>query len=101
MDVSVVVETFVVVVTGGLGSVGGAFAAAVLIGVIHALGVALVPEATLVLVFLTMAVVLVLRPQGLGGAALAVPQREAVPVFSVAPSGQRGWAVVVLITDCP
>ena len=91
MDVSVVVETFVVVVTGGLGSVGGAFAAAVLIGVIHALGVALVPEATLVLVFLTMAVVLVLRPQGLGGAALAVPQREAVPVFSTAPSGRMGW----------
>jgi len=91
MDVSVVVETFVVVVTGGLGSVGGAFAAAVLIGVIHALGVALVPEATLVLVFLTMAVVLVLRPQGLGGASLAVPQREAVPVFSVAPAGRKAW----------
>ena len=54
MDVGMVVETFVVVVTGGLGSVGGAFAAAVLIGVIHALGVALVPGATLVLVFLSL-----------------------------------------------
>ena len=97
MDVSVVVETFVVVVTGGLGSVGGAFAASVLIGVIHALGVALVPEATLVLVFLTMAVVLVLRPQGLGGAALAVPQREAVPVFSRQPAGRLGlgWSLAV------
>ena len=93
MDVSVVVETFVVVVTGGLGSVGGAFAAAVLIGVIHALGVALVPQATLVLVFLTMAVVLVLRPQGLGGAALALPQRETVPVFSRAPTGWAGGAL--------
>jgi branched-chain amino acid transport system permease protein len=97
MDVGMVVETFVVVVTGGLGSVGGAFAAAVLIGVIHALGVAFVPEATLVLVFLTMAVVLVLRPQGLGGAALAVPQREAVPVFSVAPAGRLGWGVLALV----
>ena len=97
MDVSVVVETFVVVVTGGLGSVGGAFAAAVLIGFIHALGVALVPEATLVLVFLTMAVVLVLRPQGLGGAALAVPQREAVPVFSALPDGRAGWVVQGLV----
>ena len=97
MDVNVVVETFVVVVTGGLGSVGGAFAAAVLIGVIHALGVAFVPEATLVLVFLTMAVVLVLRPQGLGGAALAVPQREAVPVFSRLPAGRLGvgWTLAV------
>ena len=97
MDVSMVVETFVVVVTGGLGSVGGAFAAAVLIGVIHALGVALVPEATLVLVFLTMAVVLVLRPQGLGGAALALPQREAVPVFVAAPSGLKGFVVSALV----
>ncbi len=97
MDVSVVVETFVVVVTGGLGSVGGAFAAAVLIGVIHSLGVALVPEATLVLVFLTMAVVLVLRPQGLGGAAVAAPQREAVPVFTAAPAGRAGWALTLLV----
>ena len=97
MDVSMVVETFVVVVTGGLGSVGGAFAAAVLIGVIHALGVALVPEATLVLVFLTMAVVLVLRPQGLGGAALALPQREAVPVFVAAPSGLKGVVLSALV----
>ncbi len=93
MDVSVVVETFVVVVTGGLGSVGGAFAAAVLIGLIHALGVAFVPEATLVLVFLTMAVVLVLRPQGLGGAAQAAPQREAVQVFVTAPAGRAGVAL--------
>ena len=92
MDLAMVVETFVVVVTGGLGSVGGAFAAALLIGVIHALGVAFVPEATLVLVFLTMGVVLVLRPQGLGGAALAVPQREAVPVFVRAPRAAAGWA---------
>jgi branched-chain amino acid transport system permease protein len=90
MDVGVVVETFVVVVTGGLGSVGGAFAAAVLIGLIHALGVALVPQATLVLVFLTMAVVLVLRPQGLGGALQAVAQREPVPVFVAAPAGRAG-----------
>lgn len=97
MDVSVVVETFVVVVTGGLGSVGGAFAAALLIGVIHALGVALVPQATLVLVFLTMAVVLVLRPQGLGGAALAVPQREAVPVFSRSPAGAAGWGLTAAV----
>ena len=93
MDMAMVVETFVVVVTGGLGSVGGAFAAALLIGLIHALGVAWVPEATLVLVFLTMGVVLVLRPQGLGGASLAVAQREAVPVFVRAPTGAAAWAL--------
>jgi branched-chain amino acid transport system permease protein len=90
MDVNVVVETFVVVVTGGLGSIGGAFAAAVLIGLIHALGLSFFPQATLVLVFLTMAVVLVWRPQGLAGSATHVEQRESAPVFALWPLA--GWS---------
>ena len=57
MDTNVVVETFVVVVTGGLGSISGAFFAALLIGLVHALGVVVFPQATLVLVFMTMALV--------------------------------------------
>jgi branched-chain amino acid transport system permease protein len=62
-------------VAGGLGSIGGAFIAALLIGLVHAFGTALFPQATLVVVFLTMAVVLVLKPQGIGGlpAALLAP----------------------------
>lgn len=76
MDMNVIVETFVVVVTGGLGSITGAFWAAVLIGLVHALGVSLFPQATLVLVFLVMAVVLMLRPQGLMGMAHADAARE-------------------------
>ena len=95
MDVNVVVETFVVVVTGGLGSIGGAFAAAVLIGTIHALGLSFFPQATLVLVFLTMAVVLVWRPQGLAGSAVQAEQRESVPVFSLWPFGRMGRALSV------
>jgi branched-chain amino acid transport system permease protein len=71
MDTNVIVETFVVVVTGGLGSIGGAFVAALLIGLVHAFGTAIFPQATLVIVFLTMAVVLVFRPQGLFGVAPA------------------------------
>lgn len=71
MDMNVIVETFVVVVTGGLGSIGGAFVAALLIGLVHAFGTAALPQATLVIVFLTMAVVLVFRPQGLNGMAAA------------------------------
>ena len=83
MDMAVIVETFVVVVTGGLGSIGGAFVAAVLIGLVHALGIHWYPQATLVLVFLTMAVVLVLRPQGLAGRCLSASHgvREAAQVF--------------------
>jgi branched-chain amino acid transport system permease protein len=95
MDVNVVVETFVVVVTGGLGSIGGAFAAAVLIGVIHALGVSFFPQATLVLVFLTMAVVLVWRPSGLAGSAAHDEQRESVPVFALWPVSGPGRALLV------
>ena len=95
MDVNVVVETFVVVVTGGLGSIGGAFAAAVLIGVMHALGLSFFPQATLVLVFLTMALVLVWRPQGLAGAATAHgEQRETAPAFSLWPTGPWGRGVL-------
>jgi branched-chain amino acid transport system permease protein len=95
MDVNVVVETFVVVVTGGLGSIGGAFVAAVLIGVIHALGLSFFPQATLVLVFLTMAVVLVWRPQGLAGSAAHAEQRESVPVFALWPVAAWGRALFV------
>lgn len=97
MDVNVVVETFVVVVTGGLGSIGGAFAAAVLIGVIHALGLSFFPQATLVLVFLTMAVVLVWRPQGLAGSAAQLEPRESVPVFALWPVAGWGRALMVSV----
>ena len=77
MDMNVIVETFVVVVTGGLGSIGGAFIAALLIGLVHAFGTALFPQATLVVVFLTMAVVLVVKPQGIGGLPAAVLAQDA------------------------
>ena len=67
MDVSVVVEAFVVVVVGGLGSLVGAYVAALLIGVIQAFGILLLPKITLVLVFLVMGIVLAVRPYGLFG----------------------------------
>lgn len=77
MDMNVIVETFVVVVTGGLGSIGGAFAAALLIGLVHAFGISVFPQATLVIVFLTMALVLVFRPQGLMGQPVAALESTA------------------------
>jgi len=81
MDVNVVVETFVVVVSGGLGSIAGAFFAALLIGLIHAIGISLFPQATLVLVFLTMALVLALRPMGLLGQRLELGPKEMAQKF--------------------
>ena len=67
MDLSIIAEAFVVVVVGGLGSVTGAYLAAVIIGVMHAFGILIFPKITLVLVFLIMAVVLIVRPHGLIG----------------------------------
>ena len=84
MDVNIIAEAFVVTVIGGMGSVPGAFLAAVLIGLLQAFGILIFPKITLVLVFLVMAVVLVVRPWGLlgtpepelrGEAALMVPLR--------------------------
>lgn len=67
MDLNIIAEAFVVVVVGGMGSVPGAFLAAVLIGELHAFGIVLFPKITLVLIFLVMAVVLIVRPYGLLG----------------------------------
>ncbi|WP_035675088.1 branched-chain amino acid ABC transporter permease, partial [Azospirillum brasilense] len=62
MDMAIVVEAFVVVVVGGMGSLTGAFVASLLIGQLQAFGILVFPQITLVLVFLFMAVVLVIRP---------------------------------------
>jgi branched-chain amino acid transport system permease protein len=67
MDTSVIVEAFVVVVIGGMGSVWGALLASLLIGVLNAFGVLLLPKIAIVLIFVVMAVVLVVRPGGLLG----------------------------------
>jgi branched-chain amino acid transport system permease protein len=67
MDTSVIVEAFVVVVIGGMGSVWGALLASLLIGVLNAFGVLLLPKIAIVLIFVVMAVVLVVRPWGLHG----------------------------------
>lgn len=52
----------VVVVVGGLGSIGGAFAAALFIGQVEVLGVSLLPDYASFLMFGAMALVLLLRP---------------------------------------
>jgi len=67
MDLDIIVDAFVVVVIGGLGSVPGAFLAALLIGELEAFGIWVFPQITLVLTFLIMAVVLITRPWGLLG----------------------------------
>ena len=67
MDFGILAPIFVVVVTGGMGSIWGAFVAAMLISVLQVYGIRLLPNSTLVLMFIVMAVVLVIRPWGLFG----------------------------------
>ena len=67
MDLNIIAEAFVVVVIGGMGSVAGAFLAALLIAELNAFGILILPEITLVIAFAAMAVVLVVRPYGLFG----------------------------------
>lgn len=97
MDVNVIVETFVVVVTGGLGSIAGAFFAALLIGLIHSFGVSLFPQATLVLVFLTMAVVLAFRPLGLMGRPVATGPQEISQKFHIPPVKWSYLAIFIIV----
>ena len=101
MDLQVITEAFVVVVVGGLGSLTGAFLAALLIGELHAFGILLFPKITLVLIFLVMAVALVVRPWGLLGRpedALRVPGVEAEAPLVMRGRGWRmAWAGAVAL----
>lgn len=67
MDAEIIVECFIVVIIGGLGSLWGAFIGALLIGQLRAIGVTFVPEWEIVLIYLLMITVLVFRPWGLFG----------------------------------
>ncbi|MFD0819901.1 branched-chain amino acid ABC transporter permease [Micromonospora zhanjiangensis] len=68
----VLLLSLVVVVLGGLGSIGGTLVAALLVGEIQTLGVALLPGAAPFLLFAAMAVALAVRARGLR---LPVPRR--------------------------
>ncbi|MGB7481285.1 MAG: branched-chain amino acid ABC transporter permease [Burkholderiaceae bacterium] len=67
MGNQVLIVCFVVVVIGGIGSVKGALAAALLIGAADTFGKVLFPQAAGMLVYLLMAAVLLWRPHGLFG----------------------------------
>ena len=67
MGAYIIIDCFIVVVTGGLTSFTGALIAALVIGQFHNLGLVYVPEVASVIPLLIMAVVLGLRPQGLAG----------------------------------
>jgi branched-subunit amino acid ABC-type transport system permease component len=67
MDVEVIVEAFIVVVIGGLGSFWGTFWGSLIYGQVLSFGILILPSFSLFSVFALMAVILVVRPWGLFG----------------------------------
>jgi branched-chain amino acid transport system permease protein len=69
MGVTMVIESFVVVVVGGMGSLLGAVVSGLLIGQVVALTTLFAPKLSEIMVFVVMAIVLLVRPSGLFGEA--------------------------------
>ena len=69
MAVDLVVESFAVVVIGGLGSMRGALVGALIVGMMRASAISLMPEMEMLSVYLVVVAVLILRPAGLFGKA--------------------------------
>lgn len=67
MSSDVLIDSFVVVVIGGLGSLAGAFIAALLLGMMQALGAVYLPQYAVLLPFIFMIAVLIWKPSGLLG----------------------------------
>lgn len=67
MELDVLLLAFVVVIIGGLGSLKGAFVGAIIVGMLDSLGKTLIPDFALFTLFVPMALILVLRPNGLMG----------------------------------
>ena len=63
----ILIESFIIVVIGGLGSFSGAFIAALIIGQVYDFGIIYLPWASTMLPFLLMVAVLIWRPTGLAG----------------------------------
>jgi branched-chain amino acid transport system permease protein len=67
MDVLIIVQAFIVVVIGGMGSLWGTFWGSVIYGQVLSFGILIFPSFSLFSVFVLMAVILIVRPWGLFG----------------------------------
>jgi branched-chain amino acid transport system permease protein len=116
LDLDTIGNAFVVVVVGGMGSLGGAFAAALLIAEVKALCIALgnvslfgidvsLSRLTLVVEFLVMAAILVMRPWGLFGKPLALVRSGTGHDAPLRAAGRKtrlaGWAALLALLALP
>jgi branched-chain amino acid transport system permease protein len=67
MSSDVIIDSFVVVVVGGLGSLAGAFIAAMVLGMVQALGAVYLPDESVLLPFVLMVAILIWTPAGFAG----------------------------------
>jgi len=67
MGIGVIVDAFVVVVIGGLGSIGGSMAGSLIVGAAQTWGAFYLPETAMVIMYAVMGAILVFRPWGLFG----------------------------------
>lgn len=67
MDMVVLIDCFIIVVVGGLGSLSGAFLGSIILGLVTAFGILVAPRLAIAFGFILMIVVLIIRPWGLMG----------------------------------
>jgi branched-subunit amino acid ABC-type transport system permease component len=65
MDHTIIIETFLIVIIGGLGNIWGALLGALIFGLTDALGILVYPQFAIVFPYLAVVIVLVFRPKGL------------------------------------
>jgi branched-chain amino acid transport system permease protein len=92
MDAEILIPAFIVIVIGGMGSLRGAFVGSLLIGVADTFGKAYLPSMALFLIYLVMAVVLLVRPQGLFG--IAHSHASSAPKFTLPAKPSRHARVI-------
>jgi len=66
-DMAVIIDCFIIVVIGGLGSLPGAFIGAIILGFLNAFGIYVIPKLAVAFGFMLMILILLIRPWGLMG----------------------------------
>lgn len=72
IDLDILISSFIIIVIGGFGSLGGALIGAIILGVVKSLGVLFVPKLVIGLPFFLMVIILIARPWGLLGKPMRV-----------------------------
>ena len=62
---AMIIQAFVITVIGGLGNLKGAFVGALIVGVLTSFGILIFPVFELFIIFVVMAIVLLVKPEGL------------------------------------